>query len=126
MDELELVKLIEAMLAKFSPAAKERWGRLKLMIETVRPDDDITPELVDMLKGTRNLPPEDHVTWRVSTELYLGLRAADFAARRWGADWGRTLRRAAVIKAAQEKVRLTGGIVEPDMTLREALDRLRA
>ncbi len=113
-------------MATFSPAAKERWDSLELMIETVGPDDDITPELVDTLKGTRNLPPEDQVTWRVSTELFLGLRAADFAASRWGADWGRTLRRAAAIKAAQEKVRLTGGIVEPDMTLREALDRLRA
>ena len=124
MDKIVLVELIEGETAKLSPKGKGLWEEMEVLVElssegpnTEAQQAEISNRIID------ELPLHDqHVIKRVY-ELVAGLYASDKAEEQ--GESGKRHRDQAVILAASLKDKDEGRQIDPDMTVDQAVARLR-
>jgi hypothetical protein len=148
MQRIELVKLIEEEIAKLFPEGREVWEELELRVHTAALDQDLAeimrifeetgnpPEAKTTISfGERGDPPEDEATIIAPKEdkatimalfwLWLGLPLADTEELLERSGKAHEVRELFVIKAAQARGHFEGWQIDRDMTLEQALARLR-
>ncbi len=119
MQRIELVKLIEAVIAKLSPQGRETWEKME-QLALMRPlDKDLTSELLRIWET--EVPAEEQASLKVLILLSIGL-AAEYLVDDSGEE--RKLRQVSVIKAAQVWDHAEGRLVDPDMSVEQAIARL--
>ena len=152
LKRIELVELIEGEIAKLSAKGKEVWVDIELWIHTPRLDMDLA-EIMRIFEETGNPPesdttvsfgepgdpPKDEATIVAPKEdkatimtlfwLWLGITLADTEERlkelleRRGE--AHEVRELFVVKAAQARNHFEGRQIDRDMTLQQALARLK-
>ena len=148
MQRIELVELIEEEIDKLSPEGKEAWEELELRVHTTRLDMDLAesmrifeetgepPEagIIAIIgesgetpedKDTIIVPKEDEATITTLFWLWLGLPLADTEELLERSEKAHEVRELFVIKAAQARDHFEGGQIDRDMTLQQALARLK-
>jgi hypothetical protein len=142
------VKLIEAEIAKLSPGGREAWEELELRVHTDPLDQDL-PEIMRIFEETGNPPEarttisfgengdppegegtiigpkEDKATIMTLFWLWIGLLLADTAERIERSGEAHKRRELFVIKAVQARDHAEGRQIDRDMTLAQALARLK-
>ena len=143
MQRIELVELIEGEIAKLSPEGKEAWETIELRVAT-RPLDRDTAEIMRIIEETGEPPEagitiiigepgdtqEDEATIMTLFWLTLGLSLADteeLLKQELSKRSGKTheLRESFVVKAVQARHHFKGRQIDRDMTLQQALARLK-
>ncbi len=123
MDRLRLVELIEGEAAKLSPAGKELWEELEVLVEISPPEEDMMLQQARIAERMSYLPPPDQIAINLLTELHAGLYESYDAERR--GESGEVPRDQSVIRAAMLKDRDEGRQVDPYRTLEQAIARLK-
>ena len=119
MQRIELVKLIEAVITKLSPQGRETWEEME-QLALMRPlDKDLTPELLRIWETEASA--EDQATLKILILLSIGL-AAEYLVEDSAEE--QTFRQVSVIKAAQVWDHAEGRLVDPDMSVEQAIARL--
>ena len=143
MQRIELVELIEGEIAKLSPEGKEAWETIELRVATRLLDRD-TAEIMRIIEETGEPPEagitiiigepgdtqEDEATIMTLFWLTLGLSLADteeLLKQELSKRSGKTheLRESFVVKAVQARHHFKGRQIDRDMTLQQALARLK-
>ena len=119
MQRIELVKLIEAVITKLSPQGRETWEKMEQLALMRPPDKDLTPELLRIWET--EAPAEDQASLKVLILLSIGL-AAEYLVDDSGEE--QRFREVFVIKAAQVWDHAEDGLVDPDMSVEQAIARL--
>jgi hypothetical protein len=124
VDRLELVELIEGEKPKLSPRARELWDELDALIYMSSDErKTLSRQEHDVIRRMSDLPPADeHVLDRLKL-----LRAALYQSDRTESrgQSGERHRVESVIRAAMLKDRAEGRQIDPNMTLEQAVARLR-
>ena len=123
VDRLALVELIEAEKAKLSPEARDAWDDYDLSIYLSPEVPILMPHQRDATKDWAYLPTADRHILYVLIPLREGLHRSD-SAESQGAS-GQEIREWYVKRAADQKDKWAGRQIDPDMTLQQALARLR-
>ena len=119
MQRIELVKLIEAVITKLSPQGRETWEEME-QLALMRPlDRDLTPELLRIWET--EAPAEEQASLKVLILLSIGL-AAEYLVDDSGEE--QRFREVFVIKAAQVWDHAEDRLVDPDMSVEQAIARL--
>jgi hypothetical protein len=119
VQRIELVKLIEAVIAKLSPQGRETWEKMEQLTLMRPPDKDITPELLRIWETEVSV--NEQASLKVLILLSIGL-AAEYLVEDSGEE--REFREVSVIKAAQVWAHAEGRLVDPDMSVEQAIARL--
>ena len=123
MDRLTLVELIEGETEKLSPRGKELWEEMEALVELSPEEKDATTEQAEIVHRIVELPfLEQHAIDRLM-ELRAGIYESDKRQER--GESGEGHRDRSVILAASLKDRVEGRQIDPDMTVDEAVARLR-
>ena len=125
MEELRLIKLIEAQAARLSQEAKDLWEQLELLRETF-PDPANQSRMAseyEIMERIFELPIAEQFATSRLAELVGGLRAAEDARRRGESEDEHRVR--GVINAAMLMDRQEGRPIDPHMTLERAIARLK-
>ena len=123
MDEIVLVELIEGETAKLSPRGKELWEELEALAELTPEEQNTTGQQADIVNRMADLPQPEQATLDRLNVLYQGLYESDEAEKR--GESGEGHRDRYVIWAAGLKDISEGGQADPDMTVEQAVARLR-
>ena len=119
MQRIELVKLIEAVITKLSPQGRETWEEME-QLALMRPlDKDLTPELLRIWETEASA--EDQASLKILILLSIGL-AAEYLVDDSGEE--QRFREVFVIKAAQVWDHAEDRLVDPDMSVEQAIARL--
>ena len=119
MQRIELVKLIEAVITKLSPEGRETWEEME-QLALMRPlDRDLTPELLRIWET--GAPAEDQASLKTLILFSIGL-AAEYLVDDSGKE--QRFREVFVIKAAQVWDHAEDRLVDPDMSVEQAIARL--
>jgi hypothetical protein len=120
VQRIELVKLIEAVITKLSTQGRETWEEME-QLALMRPlDKDLTPELLRIWETEG--PAEDQASLKILILLSIGL-AAEYLVDDSGEE--QRFREVFVIKAAQVWDHAEDRLVDPDMTVEQAITRLK-
>ena len=123
MSRRELVELLEGEAAKLSPEGKELWKEMEVLVQLDPEDEDTLSQQEEINNRTAILPPlERHALERL-TELRAGLYNSDKVEEQ-GESGERHRVQAALIAAALKDVS-EGRLADPEMTVEQALARLR-
>jgi hypothetical protein len=125
LEELRLIKLIEAQAAQLSQEAKDLWEQLELLRETF-PDPANQSRMAseyEIMERIFELPIAEQFATSRLAELVGGLRAAEDARRRGESEDEHRVR--GVINAAMLKDRQEGRSIDPHMTLEQAVARVK-
>lgn len=124
VDRLTLVELIEAEKGKMSDEGRDLWETFDASLY-LSPEEEtrLKRHEVAMIKRMADLPTDDQHAINIVTELRAGLYNSDFVERR--GEPGEAYRNKCVITAAAIKDRDKGRRIGLDMTLGQALHRLR-
>jgi len=129
VDRLELVEIIENQKAKLSPRGKELWDELDIPVYMSPEEEDVLQrrqaqrQQEDITERISYLPLYDQGVIKVLTELRGGLYTSD--EREDAGESGEARRTQAVVIAADLKNIAEGRQADPDMTLEQAIARLR-
>jgi len=119
VQRIELVKLIEAVITKLSPQGRETWEEME-QLALMRPlDKDLTPELLRIWETEASA--EDQATLKILILLSIGL-AAEYLVDDSVEE--QRFREVFVIKAAQVWDHAEDRLVDPDMSVEQAIARL--
>jgi hypothetical protein len=119
VQRIELVKLIEAVIAKLSHQGRETWEEME-RLALMRPlDKDLTPELLRIWET--EAPAEEQASLKILILLSIGL-AAEYLVDDSGEE--QRFREVFVIKAAQVWNHAEDRLVDPDMSVEQAIARL--
>ena len=119
MQRIELVKLIEAVITKLSPQGRETWEEME-QLALMRPlDKDLTPELLRIWETEASA--EDQATLKILIVVSIGL-AAEYLVDDSVEE--QRFREVFVIKAAQVWDHAEDRLVDPDMSVEQAIARL--
>ena len=119
MQRIELVKLIEAVITKLSPQGRETWEEME-QLALMRPlDKDLAPQLLRVWET--EAPAEDQASLKILILLSIGL-AAEYLVDDSGEE--QRFREVFVIKAAQVWDHAEDRLVDPDMSVEQAIARL--
>jgi hypothetical protein len=127
VDRNTLVDLIEGETAKLSPRGRELWEELEPLVELSSEEHNTLAEQLqraDIDNRMDDLPQPEQATLDRLIMLYEGLYKTDEAEKR-GEETGEGVRDRYVIWAAGLKDRSEGRQVDPDMTVEQAVARLR-
>jgi hypothetical protein len=114
----ELVELLEGEAAKLSPEGKELWKEMEVLVE-LDPEDEDTLSLQEEINNrTAILPPHERHALERLTELRAGLYNSDNVEEQ--GESGESHRVQAALKDVSE-----GRLADPEMTVEQALWRLR-
>ena len=119
MQRIELVKLIEAVITKLSPEGRETWEEMEQLALMHPLDKDLTPELLRIWET--EAPAEDQASLKILILLSIGL-AAEYLVDDSGEE--QRFRDVFVIKAAQVWDHAEDRLVDPDMSVEQAIARL--
>ena len=119
MQRIELVKLIEAVITKLSPQGRQTWEKMEQLALMRPPDKDLTPELLRIWET--EAPAEDQASLKILILLSIGL-AAEYLVDDSGEE--QRFRDVFVIKAAQVWDHAEDRLVDPDMSVEQAIARL--
>jgi hypothetical protein len=125
MDRIRLIELIEGESGRLSPESRGLWEELEFLRESIpdpKEESRMTREF-DITERIFDLPmPEQFVISRLA-ELVGGLRRSEIAEEQ--GERGNEHRVGSVINAAWLKDRQEGRAIDPDMTLDQAIARLK-
>jgi hypothetical protein len=125
LERFHLIELIEAQTARLSPEGRELWEQLEFLRETI-PDPADESRMASEFEITERIfelpAPEQFVTSRLA-ELVGGLRKSEKAEIQ--GESGDEHRVRCVIAAAWIRDRQKGRTIDPDMTLDQAIARLK-
>ena len=123
MDRIALVELIESETGKLSPRGRALWEEMETLVELSPEEQDTLARQADIVNRMVDLPPLEQHTLDRLMELRAGLYESDKREERGEA--GDRHRAQSVVLAASLKDRSEGRQVDPDMTVEEAVARLR-
>ena len=123
MDRITLVELIEGETAKLSPRGRELWEEMETLVELSPEEQASSHEMTDIVNRMVLLSPHEQGVLDRLMELRAGLYESDKREERGESGEGYRVR--SVILAAQSKDRSEGRQVDPDMTVEQAVARLR-
>jgi len=123
VDRITLVELIEGETAKLSPRGRELWEEMEALVELSPEEQDTRNERANVVARMVALPPLEQRTLDRLMELRAGLYESDKLEESGESGVGHRVR--SVILAASLKDRSEGRQVDPDMTVEQAITRLR-
>lgn len=123
VDRQTLVELIEAEKAKLSPEARDAWDDFDISMYTTPEVPILMPHQRDMVKDWAYLPAADQHLLYVLLALRDGLHRSDSAESQGSS--GQEIREWYVKRAADQKDKWAGRQIDPDLTLQQALARLK-
>jgi hypothetical protein len=126
LEKVRLTELIEAQTTRLSPEAKGLWEQLELLRESIADpaDERRMAGEYEIMERIFELPMAEQFATSRLAELVGGLRAAEEAQRR--GESGVEHRVRGVINAAMLRDRQEGRLIDPIMTLEQAIARLKA
>jgi len=119
----ELVELLEGEAAKLSPEGKELWKEMGVLVELDPEDEDTLSQQAEINNRTAIFPPHERHALERLTELRAGLYNSDGVEEQ--GESGERHRVQAVLIAAGLKDVSEGRLADPEMTVGQALVRLR-
>jgi hypothetical protein len=119
----ELAELLEGEAAKLSPEGKELWKEMEVLVELNPEDGDTLSQQAGINNRTAILPPHERHALERLTELRAGLYNSDDVEEQ-GESGERHRVQAALIAAGLKDVS-EGRLADPEMTIGQALARLR-
>ena len=122
MQRIELVELIEGLIAQLTPEDREAWEAMEQLGLLGPPEKDHEPEYLRIWEA--GVGPEDEATFKALCLLRVGL-ADEYLAEDGSRREVREIRGVCAIKAAQVVVHAEGLPVDPDMTVEQATAQLR-
>ena len=123
MDRIRLIELMEDEAARLSPEGRELWEEWEFLVESAPELESRMAREYEITEQIFELPiPEQIVISRLA-ELLAGLRRSDEAEGR--GESGEEHRVRDVIQAAWLKDQEEGRTIDPDMTLDQAVARLK-
>jgi hypothetical protein len=123
LDRIRLIELMEGEAARLSPEGRELWEEWEFLVESAPELESRMVREYEITERIFDLPVPEQVVISRLAELLAGLREADEAERRGGS--GEEIRVRGVIQAAWLKDQEEGRTVDPNMTLDQAVTRLR-
>ena len=123
MSRNELVELLEGEAAKLSPEGKELWKEMEVLVELDPEDEDTLSQQEEINNRTAILPPPERHALERLTELRAGLYHSDNVEEQ--GESGESHRVQAALIAAALKDVSEGRLADPEMTVEQALWRLR-
>ena len=123
MNRNELVELLEGEAAKLSPEGKELWKEMEVLVELDPEDEDTLSQQEEINNRTAILPPHERHALERLTELRAGLYHSDNVEEQ--GESGESHRVQAALIAAALKDVSEGRLADPEMTVEQALWRLR-
>jgi hypothetical protein len=123
VDRITLVELIEDETAKLSPRGKELWEEMETLVD-LSPEEQVSlHERTDIVNRRVLLSPLEQGVLDRLMELRAGLYESDRQEERGESGEGHRVR--SVIQAAKLKDISEGRHADPDMTVEQAVARLR-
>jgi len=119
----ELAELLEGEAAKLSPEGKELWKEMEVLVELNPEDGDTLSQQAGINNRTAILPSHERHALERLTELRAGLYNSDGVEEQ--GESGERHRVQAVLIAAGLKDVSEGRLADPEMTVGQALVRLR-
>jgi hypothetical protein len=119
----ELAELLEGEAAKLSPEGKELWKEMEVLVELNPEDGDTLSQQAGINNRTAILPSHERHALERLTELRAGLYNSDNVEEQ-GESGERHRVQAALIAAGLKDVS-EGRLADPEMTIGQALARLR-
>jgi predicted transcriptional regulator len=119
----ELAELLEGEAAKLSPEGKELWKEMEVLVELNPEDGDTLSQQAEINNRTAILPSHERHALERLTELRAGLYNSDNVEEQ-GESGERHRVQAALIAAGLKDVS-EGRLADPEMTIGQALARLR-
>jgi len=119
----ELVELLEGEAAKLSPEGKQLWKEMEVLEELDPEDEDTLSQRAEINNRTAILPPNERHALERLTELRAGLYNSDGVEEQ--GESGESHRVQAALIAAGLKDVSEGRLADPEMTVEQALGRLR-
>ena len=123
MNRNDLVELLEGEAAKLSPEGKELWKEMEVLVELDPEDEDTLSQQAEINNRTAIFPPHERHALERLTELRAGLYNSDDVEEQ--GESGERHRVQAVLVAAGLKDVSEGRLADPEMTVEQALGRLR-
>ena len=123
MNRNELAELLEGEAAKLSPEGKELWKEMEVLVELNPEDGDTLSQQAGINNRTAILPSHERHALERLTELRAGLYNSDNVEEQ--GESGERHRVQAVLIAAGLKDVSEGRLADPEMTVGQALVRLR-
>ena len=123
MNRNDLVELLEGEAAKLSPEGKELWKEMEVLVELDPEDEDTLSQQAEINNRTAIFPPHERHALERLTELRAGLYNSDDVEEQ--GESGERHRVQAVLIAAGLKDVSEGRLADPEMTVEQALGRLR-
>ncbi len=123
MDKISLIELMEDEAARLSPEGRQLWEEWEFLVESAPELESRMAREYEITERIFELPaPEQTVISRLA-ELLTGLRKSDEAEGSWESGEGHRVR--SLIHAAWLKDQEEGRTIDPDMTLDQAVARLK-
>ena len=123
MDRIRLIELMEGEAARLSPEGRELWEEWEFLMESAPELESRMVREYEITERIFDLPVPEQVAISRLAELLAGLRKSDEAEGRGGS--GESHRARGVIQAAWLKDQEEGRTIDPDMTLDQAVTRLK-
>jgi len=123
VDRIMLVEFIEDETAKLSPRGRELWEEIETLVELSPEEQASLHERTDIVNRRVLLSPLEQGVLNRLMELRAGLYESDRLEERGESGEGHRVR--SVILAAKLKDISEGGHGDPDMTVEQAVARLR-
>ena len=123
VDRITLVELIEDETAKLSPRGRALWEEMETLVELSPEEQASLHERTDIVNRRVLLSPLEQGVLNRLMELRAGLYESDRQEERGESGEGHRVR--SVILAAKLKDISEGGHGDPDMTVEQAVARLR-
>ena len=125
MDKIRLIELIETQTARLSPEGRELWEQMEFLREST-PDPEDESRMAreyEIMEQIFELPASEQLVTSRIAELVGGLRKSEKVEDQGESGYEHRVR--SVINAAWLKDRQEGRVVNPDVTLDQALARLQ-
>jgi hypothetical protein len=123
LDKIRLIELMEDEVARLSPEGRELWEQWEFLVESAPELESRMAREYEITERIFELPVSEQVGISRLAELLAGLRRSDEAEGRGESGEEHQVR--GVIQAAWLKDQEEGRTTDPDMTLDQAVARLK-
>jgi len=123
LDRIRLIELMEGEATRLSPEGRELWEEWEFLMESAPELESRMVREYEITERIFDLPGPEQVVISRLAELLAGLRKSDEAEGR--GESGEEPRVRGVIQAAWLKDQEEGRTIDPDMTLDQAITRLK-
>lgn len=123
MDKIRLIELMENEAARLSPEGRQLWEEWEFLVESAPELESRMAREYEIAERIFELPVPEQIVISRLAELLTGLRKSDEAEGRGESGEGHRVR--GLIHAAWLKDQEEGRTIDPDMTLDQAVARLK-